>query len=74
MKQRNWRPDGSDLMEKEELYFKEAKQTGRWGKKAANIETMYALQATKDDGKRKHNDHEDDEKEINQSEIAALAA
>ncbi len=53
MKQRNWKPDGSDLMEEAELYFKEAKQTGKWGKKAANSEVMYAFQATKDDGKRK---------------------
>ena len=74
MKQRNWKPDGSDLMEEAELYFKEAKQTGKWGKKAANSEFMYAFQATKDDGKRKPQSHEGDDEEESQTEIAALTA
>ncbi len=30
-------------MEEAELYFKEAKQTGKWGKKAENTEAMYAF-------------------------------
>ena len=58
-------------MEEAELYFKEAKQTGRWGKKAANTETMYAFQATRDDGKKKPQHHDGDEEE-DHSEIAAL--
>jgi hypothetical protein len=69
--QRNWKEDGSDLMEEAELYFKEAKQTGRWGKKAAITEISYAFQATRDDGKRKPRHHVGDEEE-GQSEIAAL--
>jgi hypothetical protein len=74
MKQRNWKPDGSDLMEEAELYFKEAKQTGTWGKKAANGEFMYAFQATKDDGKGKPQYHDEDDEEEYQTEIAALTA
>jgi hypothetical protein len=58
-------------MEEAELYFKEAKQTGRWGKKAANTETTYAFQATKDDVKKKPQHHDGDEEE-DQSEVAAL--
>ncbi len=61
-------------MEEAELYFKEAKQTCKWGKKAANSEVMYAFQATKDDGKRKPQSHEGDEEEESQTEIAALTA
>jgi hypothetical protein len=74
MRQRNWKEDGSDLMDEAELYFKEAKQTGKWGKKAANTETMYAFQATRDDGKRKHKHHDVDKEETNKSEMAALTA
>jgi hypothetical protein len=33
---------------------------------------MFAFQATKDDGKRRHKGHDEDEEEINMSEIAAL--
>jgi hypothetical protein len=61
-------------MEEAELCFKEAKQTGIWDKKAANIDTMYAFQATKVDGKRKHNKNKEEDEETNQSEIAALTA
>jgi len=48
MRQRDWRPDGSDLMDEAELYFKEAKQTNRWGKKATNGngDPMYAFRAS----------------------------
>jgi hypothetical protein len=74
MKQKNWKQDGSDLMEEAELYFKEAKQTGRWGKRAANTETVYAFQATREDSKRKFKNHDEDEEETSQSEIAALTA
>jgi hypothetical protein len=74
MKQKNWKEDGNDLMEDAELYYKKAKQTGKWGKKTSNIDTMYAFQATNVNGKRKHNEIEEDEEETNQSEIAALTA
>ena len=48
MRQRDWRPDGSDLMDEAELYFKEAKHTNRWGKKAphGNGDPMYAFKAS----------------------------
>jgi hypothetical protein len=72
MRQRNWKEDGSDLMEEAELYYKEAKLTGKWGKKAPNIDTMYAFQETKDDGKRKHKTQYEDEEETDQTEISAL--
>ena len=50
MRKLDWKEDGSDLMEEAELYYKEAKQTGKWGKKASNNDTMYAFQETKEDG------------------------
>ncbi len=72
-----WKEDGSDMMEEAELYFKEAKQTGTWGKKPSNVDTMYAFQGTKED------QYEDEVKEKDrklltvretQSEIATLTA
>jgi hypothetical protein len=61
-------------MKEAELYFKEAKQSGKGGRKVANTETMYACQVTRDDGKRKHKHHEDDEEKIKMSEMAAPTA
>ena len=50
VRKKDWKDDGSDLMEDAELYFKEAKSTGSWGKKTSNVDTMamYAFQATDD--------------------------
>jgi hypothetical protein len=36
-------------MEEAELYFKQAKSTGSWGKKSSSVDTMYAFQAIRDD-------------------------
>ncbi len=49
LRQRDWKEDGSDLMEEAELFYKEAKQTNKWGKKVPNADTMYAFQATTED-------------------------
>jgi hypothetical protein len=49
VRQKDWKEDGSELMEEAELYYKEAKSTGNWGKKSSNVDTMYAFQATRDE-------------------------
>ena len=50
VRKKDWKDDGSDLMEEAELYYKEAKSTGSWGKKTSNGDTMamYAFQAIDD--------------------------
>ncbi len=49
IRQKDWKEDGSDLMEEAELCYKEAKSTGNWEKKSSNVDTLYAFQATRDD-------------------------
>jgi hypothetical protein len=51
MRQKDWRPDGGDLMDEAELYYKEAKQTKSWGRKGVNGngDTVYAFRATGED-------------------------
>jgi hypothetical protein len=40
VRQKDWKEDGSDLMEEAELYNKKARSTERWGKKSSNVDTM----------------------------------
>ena len=49
VRKKDWKEDGSDLMEEAELFYTEAKQTNKWGKKAPNVDTVYAFQATTED-------------------------
>ncbi len=48
VRKKDWKEDGSDLMEEAELYYKEAKSTGSRGKKTSNVDTMamYAFGTT----------------------------
>jgi hypothetical protein len=50
-------------MEEAELYYKEAKSTGNWGKKSFNADTVYAFQATRDDDPQ-YNEHSDRDSKI----------
>lgn len=73
VRKKDWKEDGSDLMEEAELFYKEAKQTHKWGKKANNIEAMYAFQATTEDDEPKEERRLRPYKEQH-SELAALTA
>jgi hypothetical protein len=42
----DWKEDGSDLMEEAEVYYQEAINTHRWGKKAYKPNVQYAFKAT----------------------------
>ena len=42
----DWKEDGSDLMEEAEIYYQEAVNTHRWGKKAHKPHVQYAFKAT----------------------------
>ena len=45
MKQIDWKEDGSDLMDSAEIYYKEAINTHRWGRKTQKQDFQYAFQA-----------------------------
>jgi len=83
VRKKDWKEDGSDLMEEAELYYKEAKSNGTWGKKASNTDTMYAFQATRDEDPEYQAQMDSDTKQIammhtpafdNISEVTALTA
>ncbi len=46
MRKLDWKQDGSDLMEEAVIYYQEAINTHRWGKKAYRHDVQYAFQAT----------------------------
>ena len=46
MRNLDWKQDGSDLMEEAEIYYQEAINTHRRGKKAYKHDVQYAFKAT----------------------------
>jgi hypothetical protein len=46
MRKLDWKQDGSDLIEEAEIYYQEAINTHRWGKKAYRHDVQYAFKAT----------------------------
>jgi hypothetical protein len=46
MRKLDWKQDGSDLMEEAEIYYQEAINTHRWGRKAYRHDVQYAFKAT----------------------------
>lgn len=83
VRKKDWKEDGSDLMEEAELYYKEAKSNGTWGKKASNADTMYAFQAIRDEDPLYQAQMDSDTKQLammhapafdNISEVTALTA
>jgi hypothetical protein len=83
VRKKDWKEDGSDLMEETELYYKEAKSYGTWGKKASNADTMYAFQAIRDEDPEYQAQMDRDTKQIammhtptfdNISEVTTLTA
>jgi hypothetical protein len=49
MRKVDWKQDGSDLMEEAEIYYQEAINTHRWGRKAYGQDVQYAFKATNSD-------------------------
>jgi hypothetical protein len=45
MRKIDWKEDGSDLMDDAEIYYQEAINTHKWGKKAHRQEVQYAFEA-----------------------------
>jgi hypothetical protein len=46
MRKLDWKQDGSDLMDEAEIYYLEAINTHRWGRKAYRQDVQYAFKAT----------------------------
>jgi hypothetical protein len=46
MRKLDWKQDGSDLMEEAEIYYQEAINTHRWGRKVHRHDVQYAFKAT----------------------------
>jgi hypothetical protein len=53
MRKLDWKQDGSDLMEEAEIYYQEAINTHRWGKKAYRHDAQYTFKATSSETKTK---------------------
>ncbi len=45
MRKIDWKEDGSDLMDDAEIYYQEAINTHKWGKRANRQEVQYAFKA-----------------------------
>ena len=43
MRKLDWKQDGSDLMDEAEVYYQEAINTHRWGKKTHKQDAVYAF-------------------------------
>jgi hypothetical protein len=46
MRKLDWKQDGSDPMEEAEIYYKEAMNTHRWGRKTYRPDVQYAFKST----------------------------
>jgi hypothetical protein len=54
MRKIDWKIDGSDLMEDAEVYYQEAVNTHRWGRKAQRQDVVYAFKAESDEEVNEH--------------------
>ena len=46
MRKLDWKQDGSDLMDEAEIYYLEAINTHRWGRRTYRQDVQYAFRAT----------------------------
>jgi hypothetical protein len=70
----DWKQDGSDLMEEAEIYFQEAINTHKWGKKSHKPDVHYAFKSTTSDDEWAQVEKEPNESKKYQDEIKALTA
>jgi hypothetical protein len=62
MRKLDWKQDGSDLMDEAEVYYQEAINTHRWGKKAHKQDVVYAFKTEESESeveKQPSNSYED---------------
>jgi len=74
MRKLDWKQDGSDLMEEAEIYYQEAINTHKWGRKSYKPDVHYAFKSTTSDDERTEVEKAEDESKKYQDEIKALTA
>ena len=52
MRKIDWKSDGSDLMEDAEIYYQEAMNTHKWGRRAQKQDVIYAFKAEESDSEK----------------------
>jgi hypothetical protein len=74
MRKLDWKQDRSDLMEEAEIYYQEAINTHKWGRKTYKSDVHYAFKSTTSEDEWTDVDKTVDESKRYQDEIKALTA
>jgi hypothetical protein len=74
MRKLDWKQDGSDLMEEAEIYYQEAINTHKWGRKTYKPDVHYAFKSTTSEEEWTEVKKAEDEFRKYQDEIKALTA
>jgi len=74
MRKLDWKQDGSDLMEEAEIYYQEAMNTHRWGRKTYRPDVQYAFKSTTSDDEWTDVEKERNESRTYEDEIKAPTA
>ena len=74
MRKLDWKQDGSDLMEEAEIYYQEAINTHKWGRKTYKPDVHYAFKSTTSEEEWTEVEKAEDESKKYQDEIKALTA
>jgi len=53
MRKIDWKSDGSDLMEDAEIYYQEAMNTHKWGRRAQKYDVIYEFKAQESDSQKR---------------------
>jgi hypothetical protein len=74
MRKLDWKQDGSDLMEEAEVYYQEAINTHKWGRKTYKPDVHYAFKSTTSEDELTEVEKTEDKSKKYQDEIKALTA
>jgi hypothetical protein len=74
MRKLDWKQDGSDLMEEAEVYYQEAINTHKWGRKTYKPDVHYAFKSTTSEDEWTEVEKTGDESKKYEDEIKALTA
>ena len=72
MRKLDWKQDGSDLMEEAEIYYQEAINTHKWGRKTYKPDVHYAFKSTTSEDELTEVEKTEDESKKYEEEIKAL--
>ena len=74
MRKLDWKQDGSDLMEEAEVYYQEAINTHKWGRKTYKPDVHYAFKSTTSEDESTEVERTEDKPKKYEDEIKALTA